>query len=289
MNFGLFGAATSSLKDLVLKFVLLVATIGQLGQCVAGPQFSLQGQQYEAVDWPDSGGAIISLSGSWTGGSGGTVTTSSNWVEGNAPTTMDFINSEFQSVGFDISGLPFFRSNAGQGNGSNANTLNYNFTAGDLPRDVLYYVGDGINGMKYGSWEWFSSSPTTVFTLINQSASVQDITGDGTGALTWRTYGSFNNTASVLVRVSDPNGVANFSIRSNRLDAAGVDITYASPGPKSDFSNTGVLINISPASSANHATSVPTFTPVHVLLLALALSVAVRRYAKLRVIQQSKR
>ena len=253
-------------------FLLLVAAAAH-----AQTQFTLSGVDYELVTWPATAGAnnLSSDTGSADFGAA-TFDVAANGSLVSDPTVVnDFFNGAvYATPGYGITGTPSIAINQGQIYPGGADTVvTYNVTAATLPTELIYYAGaellDLNSGMKYVRWAWASSQPGTVFEAINQTGTVT-VTGSGTGAMSWKTFGADNNTAKALVRITNPAGISNFTITSNRLSATGADFVYTMPAPAADFSGAAILVPRAPVP--------PVPTPVPTLgggMLALLLAAMV--------------
>ena len=270
---------------------LVCITSGALAQVV-----TVNGQSYEAAAWPAAPTADTAT-GSWsTVGSGGTISASSTSNYSATPTRLppfstsgtssDFNNAAFGA--YAINGVHQLRPDIGQDEPLGGDMVTtYTLTGVQLPTEVLYYVGGSepgaaLNGMKFARWAWASATPGTTFELVTASASVQDITGSGTAALSWRTFGTLNNLAVALVRVRNPAGVRGFSITSNRLSTTGAANLYPGPVQRTDFSPTALLIGgTQVASTAPNPVPVGGTWPLAVLMLGVAALAARTGSAKL--------
>ena len=227
-------------------FLLLAAAAGAHAQT----QFTLSGVDYELVSWPAAAfgsGSITSVTGSADFGAA-TFAVEANGTLESVPTRVnDFFNGAvYATPGYGITNTPSLAVNQGQIFPGGADTVaTYNVTAATLPTELIYYAGAEIldlnSGMKYARWAWASSQPGTVFEAINQTGTVT-VTGSGTGAMSWKTFGADNNSAKALVRITNPAGISNFTITSNRLSATGADFVYTLPGPAADFSGSAILV-----------------------------------------------
>jgi hypothetical protein len=226
--------------------------LGGSMQLAAAQIHTFSGTDYEQVNWPQTGvGFTTTATGAWSSiGGGGSVAASSNTAAFDSSQSFSeaFDAATYAGAGYGFTGASYFRANNGQlADGSDiVNT--FTVSAAQRPTEMLFYAGNtpvagsDTSGLKYVRWDWSSSDAATQFEVVANTASFQQITGSGTASLHWATYGSLNNTAMALVRVTNPNGITDFSIRSNRLTAAGADTIYGSAAQQADFNGLALLV-----------------------------------------------
>ncbi|MDO5624881.1 MAG: hypothetical protein Q4G71_09345 [Pseudomonadota bacterium] len=250
---------------------LVLAAAVSTGAGAAAQVVTVDGVQYEAVQWPVTGtpSTALSLGGSWgTLGGGGTVTAASSSTRSFA---LDASDPATEQVHFDnavfgaraVSGLQNFRIDTGQNEDHGDTVATYTLGGARKPTEILYYVGavpppgpGNPNGMKFARWAWASPDAGTTFTLLAASASVQ-ATDSGTGQLAWRTFGSLNNQAVALVRIANPAGISGFSITANRLDVLGAPFAYPAAIQRSDYSPTALLVGPTFVTAVGSVAAVP--------------------------------
>ncbi|MFD1710401.1 hypothetical protein FVQ98_04090 [Ottowia sp. GY511] len=274
--------ARNTKTTLLGGLLLLVAAAGAHAQT----QFTLSGVDYELVNWPAAAFGTNSLSsdtGSAAFGAATFAVTANGGLVSDPTVVNDFFNGAvYATPGYGITGTPSLNLNQGQIYTGGADTVvTYTVTATTLPTELIYYAGaeilDENSGMKYARWAWTSSQPGTVFEVINQTSTVT-VTGSGTGTMSWKTFRADNNSAKALVRITNPAGISNFTITSNRLSASGVDFVYTAPAPAADFSGSAILV----PRPAAPPTPVPTLGGGMLALLFAAMVLGARWSARRR-------
>ncbi|MFV0415639.1 MAG: PEP-CTERM sorting domain-containing protein [Chthoniobacterales bacterium] len=249
---------------LSLLSLALSATTSHL-QAQATPPIlhTINGQEYEAVEWPTTGGiqtisGTTTASGSWTLNGGGTVTISGNTqIDFLSENDFVFTNAPYSttSPGYAISDVDRFRVNGGQAAGGTALTQTYTLTSPNNPTQMLFYIGvNGAgtvnNGLKFASWNFSTTDTSTTFNVLGNTASFTgNILNNGTSNLSWKTF-TDNNAAAILVSVSNLDGINHFSIQTNRLSGTGNPQTYGNTTQRADFNPIAFLIPVPEPSAA---------------------------------------
>ncbi|MCO5115143.1 MAG: hypothetical protein H6927_12610 [Burkholderiaceae bacterium] len=254
--------------------VLALASLGAAAQT----RYTLSGTDYELVAWPSAATGTDSISSDpWSSEFGaGTIAVGSPGGLESAPSTVgDFYSAPvYANAGYGITGTPLFRVNNGQSepDGSDIVTT-YTVTAAQLPKELMLYVGGEAlgtanSGLKYVRWAWASAQPGTRFEVLAHTPSLT-VSGSGSPALSWRTFGSDNNVAMALVRITNPAGIGNFSVTSNRLDTDGSERVYTNTNQRADYN--GIAILVPRPAAVSVAQAVPTLGMGGLALLLAAL------------------
>lgn len=220
---------------------------------------TVNGIDYESITWPASGGPAASSIGSWVNNGGGSIEVNAGFFLRSEVGPIDFTDPIFTAAGISLNGVTFFAPNMGQHNGKEdlppgeqTITNTYTLTSPNLPTEIFFVLGaDDDNGFKYTVHDWASSQPDTMFELVGSYPTIRDVTGGGTANLQFRNYDADgttgNNKAKVLVRIGNSAGISNFSTTSNRVGNDG-SVIDKPPGAQSvDFSNTTILVRVTPA------------------------------------------
>ncbi|MFV0338711.1 MAG: hypothetical protein ACK5LK_10785 [Chthoniobacterales bacterium] len=224
--------------------------------------YTIDGKLYEAVEWPVTTG-ILPISGAntstgtWTLNGGGNITLSGNTnIEFLSSNDFTFGNAPYDANGYTITGVDRYRVNGGQTPDSLGHPLTqtYSLTSPHLPTQMLFYIGVHagdivVNGLKYAAWNFSTTDTSTIFTVLSNTPSFV-LQNNGTSNLSWKTYGSDNNSAAILVSVANPNGISNFTIQTNRLDVNGNPRTYTNASQQSDYNPIAFLVPV-PEPSVN--------------------------------------
>ena len=242
--------------------------------------YTLSGSEYVLVEWPssDTNSAYDIISNTWPNEFGnGSISLTAEGSVSSAPATAGDYFVDPTIYGLDAltaSPTPQFMVNNGQSSNQSDPelTANYNINATNLPREILFYAGGATNGLKYTRWTWSSTQPNTHFELLGSSSSFLEVTGSGTNTLFWKTYGALNNSAVALIRITNPAGISNFSVTSNRLNSLGNDYYYGNVNQRADFSEIAILIQKAPLQAVSPVPilALPTLIIMAGLLLLLA-------------------
>lgn len=233
--------------------IILLVALAITAEAIAGV-IEINGSYYQGVEWPTTSGQILPISGAdtfvgtWTMNGGGNIAIGGNTaVRNDATNSYEFSGEPYSAGGYAVGGMDKLEINTGQQPGGLPLTQTYNITAANLPTEILFYVGkhegDDANGLKYAIWEFGTTDANTTFSVISHTPSFE-IENNNTSTLLWKTYGSDNNTAAILVSISNPDGISNFSVVSNRLNASGDPMTYTNDNQRADFGPYGFLVGV---------------------------------------------
>ncbi|MFV0681342.1 hypothetical protein [Ottowia sp.] len=266
----------TAVRQLLSSFLILFFSLSAAAQT----HFTLGGTEYELVEWPAVSASSTNSTTSSADYGAIQIDVAGNSIVSSPGTIGDFYNvAVYATPGYGITGVPSFLVNNGQESSGGDTTTTYSFSGATLPTELLFYAGGdtlaGISGMKYVRWAWSSTQPGTQFEVVSHTGTTGippttgtfDITGSGTSTLSWRTYGADNNTAMALVRVTNPAGISDFSIVSNRLSITGADNVYSLPAQRADYVGTAILIAKRPSATSAVVVPVPTLNPTALALL----------------------
>ncbi|GAA6153013.1 hypothetical protein [Pseudoteredinibacter isoporae] len=269
----------SSLLLLLTLFILLLAfSIQSRAQAV----INIGGHDFESLAWPADVGFVSSVSGSWTGNGGGSISLNAEFFARGSSGTISFTDPIFANSGMSLNNVDQFRTNMGQHNSketlpADQQTINnrYTVSAGNLPTELYFLLGaDDNNGHKFTTHTWSSSQTNTRFELIQGTPTIRDINGNNSGTLNYKNYdisGTGNNSAKILLKVSNPSGISQFESLSNRIANDGTPFDYPPGGNSADLSGATMLVRVSAASTppSGDSHAVPTMNPFVLVLLSL--------------------
>lgn len=246
------------------KFLSLALTslviIGGAQDASAQAIVTIDGQNFESISWVVEPGFVSSVAGTWGENGGGSLVLDAEFYATVETGPTSFTDPIFTTSGVSLADVTYFNPNMGQHNGkedlpADQQTIEnvYTLTATELPTELYYLIGDdGNNGHKYTVHSWSSTQADTVFDLINSTPTIRDVIGNATNDFEYRNYDPSdsdvgNNSAKVLVRVRNPNGISNFSTISNRVDDnTGAIVDTAVGANSADFSPTQILVRVTP-------------------------------------------
>lgn len=274
-----------SIPDLnLLKRALcgLAVALTSLGAS-AQTHYTLNGTDYELITWPSAAVGTNAITSDTASAAYGAISigVTGQGMQSDPTAVADFYNAPvYAGAGYGITGTPLFRVNNGQSEpAGNDITVSYAIAATQLPTELIFYAGGADvggyanSGLKYARWSWASSQAGTQFEVLANTPSFV-VSGSGTSTLSWQTYGSDNNTAMALVRITNPAGISNFTVTSNRLTAAGADNVYGSVNQRADYNGIAILVAQPVAPPAGNVQAVPALEEGGLALLLVLIPMA---------------